>query len=155
VRGKTSPSPCFHINELPPDPELATVENLSNAANSILMYFVVSLYLCRLIIASSPPLGIYSRRPTVSLPKPPDEKGGQDELGDHVEDLLHRRAVIKRTLRGVWSFLKTRESGHRGRCFRTITPPNSAGNRDRYLWLSRRFLGSGNRFLPWEAYQSS
>jgi len=73
------------------DPELATVENLSNAANSILI----------------PPLGIYSRRPTVSLPKPPEEKGDQDELGDHVEDLLHRRAVIKRTLRGVWSFLKT------------------------------------------------
>jgi len=72
------------------DPELATVENLSNAANSILI----------------PPINIYNRRPTISLPKRPDE-GGQDELGDHVEDLLHRRAIIKRTLRGVWSFLKT------------------------------------------------
>jgi len=72
------------------DPELATVENLSNAANSILI----------------PPLHIYNRRPTISLPKPPEE-GGPDELGDHVEDLLHRKAAIKRTLRGVWSFLKT------------------------------------------------
>jgi len=74
------------------DPELATVGNLSNAANSILI----------------PPLNIYNRRPTISLPKLTSEsRHGQDELEEHVEDLLHRKARVRRTARGIWSFLKT------------------------------------------------
>jgi len=34
----------------------------------------------------------------------------EDSLDRHVEDVMKRRAMIKRTLKGVWSFLKTRMS---------------------------------------------
>jgi hypothetical protein len=36
------------------------------------------------------------------------EKGNrQDELDAHVEDLLTKRAKLKRTFQGLWAFLKT------------------------------------------------
>ena len=34
----------------------------------------------------------------------------EDDLDRHVDDVLRKRARIKRMLLGVWSFLKTRES---------------------------------------------
>ncbi|THV08448.1 hypothetical protein K435DRAFT_11158 [Dendrothele bispora CBS 962.96] len=80
------------------DPQVGTVGTLTNAANSILI----------------PPLSWYSRKPVVMLSAPPpsgDEECAEsvleDSLDRHVEDVMKRRAMIKRTLRGVWSFLKT------------------------------------------------
>lgn len=32
----------------------------------------------------------------------------EDELDRHVEEVLSKRAKIRRTLKGVWSFIKTR-----------------------------------------------
>ncbi|KAF9055465.1 hypothetical protein BDZ89DRAFT_937908 [Hymenopellis radicata] len=81
------------------DPQVATISNLTNAANSIVI----------------PPLSWYSRKPVVVLADAPDdpqdkEKGErvyEDSLDRHVNDVLKRPSKIKRTLRGVWSFLKT------------------------------------------------
>ncbi|KAI3612115.1 integral membrane protein [Moniliophthora roreri] len=80
------------------DPQVATVSHLTNAANSILF----------------PPLAFYSRKPVVMLSAPPqsaagDETGSmlEDSLDRHVEDVMRRRARLKRVLMGVWSFLKT------------------------------------------------
>ncbi|KAH7914214.1 hypothetical protein BJ138DRAFT_1000597 [Hygrophoropsis aurantiaca] len=89
------------------DPQVSTVANLANAANAILI----------------PPLHFYSRKPTVILSSPTrrqrihdTEKGTNtntnlddmdDALDRHVEDVLTRRAKLKRTMQGVWSFLKT------------------------------------------------
>ncbi|TFL05874.1 hypothetical protein BDV98DRAFT_542085 [Pterulicium gracile] len=81
------------------DAQVATVSNLTNAANSILI----------------PPLAFYSRKPVVTLFAPPpadmdSEKygnGAGDSLDRHVDDVLKRPSKIRRTLRGVWSFLKT------------------------------------------------
>ncbi|KAK0206418.1 hypothetical protein DFS33DRAFT_1381524 [Desarmillaria ectypa] len=81
------------------DPQVATVSNLTNAANSILI----------------PPLSWYSRKPVVVLDPPleegPDKEKGQrkfeDELDRHVDDVLRRPSKIRRSLKGVWSFLKT------------------------------------------------
>jgi len=84
------------------DPEVATVANLTNAANSILI----------------PPLSWYSRKPVVVLSSL-QTVGGDEEQGDrpgkeyedsldrHVEDILKRPSKFKRTMKGVWSFLKT------------------------------------------------
>ncbi|KAF9268077.1 hypothetical protein L218DRAFT_994842 [Marasmius fiardii PR-910] len=80
------------------DPQVATVSHLTNAANSILI----------------PPLAWYSRKPVVMLSEPPSsatdvEKGKllEDSLDRHVDDVMKRRARIRRSLMGVWSFLKT------------------------------------------------
>ncbi|KAG7096845.1 hypothetical protein E1B28_004253 [Marasmius oreades] len=78
------------------DPQVATVSHLTNAANSILI----------------PPLAWYSRKPIVMLSEPPPsavEKGKmfEDSLDRHVDDVMKRRARIRRSLMGVWSFLKT------------------------------------------------
>lgn len=79
------------------DPQVATVSNLTNAANSILI----------------PPLSWYSRKPVVILSAPKTDAEGvspfEDELDRHVDDLLNNpsKLRIRRILRGVWSFLKT------------------------------------------------
>jgi len=81
------------------DPEVATVSNLTNAANAILI----------------PPLSFYSRKPVVVLPSlgadSPEgiEEGKKyaDDLDRHVDDVLKRTSKFRRTMRGVWSFLKT------------------------------------------------
>ncbi|KAG9035318.1 hypothetical protein FS842_003722 [Serendipita sp. 407] len=80
------------------DQHISTVSHLSNAANSILI----------------PPLSFYSRKPTITMPMrpiiPDQEKGdagSMDELDLHVEDLLSRRNKIRRSLQGLWAFLKT------------------------------------------------
>ncbi|KAJ7590961.1 RNA pol II promoter Fmp27 protein domain-containing protein [Mycena floridula] len=80
------------------DNQISTVSSLTNAANSILI----------------PPLPWYSRKPVVILSSPPqnpDEEQGSSEFDDdldrHVEDLLKNPSRIRRTLKGVWSFLKT------------------------------------------------
>lgn len=97
------------------------MSNLANAANAILMYAI----LCHgntllTFIFRRPPIG-YSRKPVIFLPRIPiseDNKESQsmheDDLDRHVEEVLSRRAKIRRTLQGVWAFLKTREclSGH-------------------------------------------
>jgi hypothetical protein len=76
-----------------------------------------------LTLSTSPPLSFYSRKPVVFLSAPTPqgisdlEKGDlpegesakhEDALDRHVEDVLARPSKFKRTLRGVWSFLKTR-----------------------------------------------
>ncbi|KAJ4478229.1 hypothetical protein J3R30DRAFT_2878497 [Lentinula aciculospora] len=86
------------------DPQVATANNLTNAANSILI----------------PPLSFYLRRPVVALSPPPppsiesaraaEEQGRpvlEDSLDRHVDDVMRRRDKIRRSLKGVWSFLKT------------------------------------------------
>ncbi|KAJ8086745.1 hypothetical protein PM082_005568 [Marasmius tenuissimus] len=78
------------------DPQVATVSHLTNAANSILI----------------PPLAWYSRKPVVMLSDPAPsagdpERGFEDSLDRHVDDVMRRRDKIRRTLLGVWSFLKT------------------------------------------------
>ncbi|KAG1815504.1 uncharacterized protein BJ212DRAFT_1356971 [Suillus subaureus] len=88
------------------DPQVATVSSLANAANSILI----------------PPSSFYSRKPVIALFYPSGREGrdmesaghAQFEFDDmdesldrHVEDVLTGRSKVKRTLQGVWSFLKT------------------------------------------------
>ncbi|KAJ7068376.1 hypothetical protein C8F01DRAFT_1117949 [Mycena amicta] len=81
------------------DPQVATVSTLTNAANAILF----------------PPTW-YSRKPVVTLSgrSAPDSgdseqpgKEYEDSLDRHVEDVLERPSKIRRTLKGVWAFLKT------------------------------------------------
>ncbi|KAF5387704.1 hypothetical protein D9615_000499 [Tricholomella constricta] len=86
------------------DPQVGTVSNLTNAANAILI----------------PPLSWYSRKPVLVLTGPPPstdagdpeldghrEKHLQDSLDRHVDDVLRRPSKSRRTMKGVWSFLKT------------------------------------------------
>ncbi|KAG2156153.1 hypothetical protein DEU56DRAFT_222498 [Suillus clintonianus] len=88
------------------DLQVATVSSLTNAANSILI----------------PQTSFYSRKPVIALFYPGGRQGwdaesvghaqfefdGMDEsLDRHIEDVLTGRAKVKRTLQGVWSFLKT------------------------------------------------
>ncbi|TFK43438.1 hypothetical protein BDQ12DRAFT_180030 [Crucibulum laeve] len=84
------------------DPRIGAVTNLTNAANSILI----------------PPSSWYSRKPVIMLPSLPrhahhaDDKEAstqdfEDSLDRHVDDILKRPSKIRRTLQGVWSFLKT------------------------------------------------
>jgi len=83
------------------DPQVGTVSTLTNAANAILF----------------PPW--YSKKPVVTLsspsqvdvsdPEQPDRPGKEyeDSLDRHVEDVLNKPAKFKRTMKGVWTFLKT------------------------------------------------
>ncbi|KAF8076500.1 hypothetical protein FPV67DRAFT_1664763 [Lyophyllum atratum] len=86
------------------DPQVGTVSSLTNAANAILI----------------PPLLWYSRKPVLVLTGPPPsdsagdpeldghrEKHLQDSLDRHVDDVLRRPSKFRRTMKGVWSFLKT------------------------------------------------
>ncbi|KAL5527363.1 hypothetical protein ACEPAG_6154 [Sanghuangporus baumii] len=79
------------------DPEIATVASLTNAANSILI----------------PPIGVYSRKPVVFLPRAAITDDvermsiHEDELDRHVEQVLSKRDKVRRILRGVWAFVKT------------------------------------------------
>ncbi|KAF8592432.1 hypothetical protein K439DRAFT_1378530 [Ramaria rubella] len=82
------------------DPHVATVSHLSNAANSLLI----------------PPISLYSRRPVIRLlastPSSLDlaekvDKQHVDELDRHVGHVLRKQKKIRRTLAGVWSFVKT------------------------------------------------
>lgn len=107
------------------DAQVATVSNLTNAANSILMWAVPFFSLgFELTDYDSPPFAFYSRKPVVFLSSPTRqeltdaaEKGDmprgdkhEDALDRHVEDVLARPSKVRRTLRGLWSFLKTRTS---------------------------------------------
>ncbi|KAF8238778.1 hypothetical protein L208DRAFT_1240824 [Tricholoma matsutake] len=87
------------------DPQVSTISNLANAANTILI----------------PPLSWYSRKPIVELTPIPsadpiDAEAGiakdphyEHTLDRHVDDVLRRPSKLRRTMKGVWSFLKTRE----------------------------------------------
>lgn len=73
-------------------------------------------YLLLLMLCHRPPIGVYSRKPVVVLPKgqwqrDDEEKneGDQDELDRHVEDVLSRKQRFSRIMQGVWAFLKTRQ----------------------------------------------
>lgn len=71
----------------------------------------------------SPPSQFYSRKPAIVLSYPKRQRGRDIETGQthsefddmddlldrHVESVLTRRDKVKRTLRGVWSFLRTRQ----------------------------------------------
>lgn len=85
---------------------------------------------------SRPPIGVYSRKPgsspgpsvsgdgtdnisVVFLPRftPADADNKsvhEDDLDRHVEEVLSKRAIVRRTLRGVWAFVKTRTQMHLG-----------------------------------------
>ncbi|KAF9782328.1 hypothetical protein BJ322DRAFT_1075621 [Thelephora terrestris] len=83
------------------DPQVATVSNLTNAANSIVI----------------PPMSLYSLKPTVVLSRADRrsrlhlEEGGElgmeNELDMHVADLLSEQNRFKGIMKGVWSFVKT------------------------------------------------
>ncbi|KAJ7781130.1 hypothetical protein B0H16DRAFT_1497172 [Mycena metata] len=83
------------------DPQVATVATLTNAANAILF-----------------PPSWHSRKPVVTLSAPttgdePDPeqalpgKEYEDSLDRHVEDVLNKPSKFRRTMKGVWAFLKT------------------------------------------------
>ncbi|KAF9476510.1 hypothetical protein BDN70DRAFT_812160 [Pholiota conissans] len=83
------------------DSQIAAFSNLTNTANSIVI----------------PPSPWYSRKPVVMLPSLPRKADGgesaeefEDILDRHVDDVLKRPSKFRRTLMGVWSFLKTRQS---------------------------------------------
>ena len=68
---------------------------------------------------TSPPIGVYSRKPIMVLPRSAGsspisslEKGSvhEDDLDRHVEDVLARESKFRRTMSGVWAFMKTRKS---------------------------------------------
>ena len=68
-----------------------------------------------LILHCSPPIG-YSRKPVIFLPRVPVSEDSherrsvhEDDLDRHVEEVLSKRARIRRTMRGVWTFVKTRK----------------------------------------------
>ncbi|KZT20404.1 hypothetical protein NEOLEDRAFT_1140860 [Neolentinus lepideus HHB14362 ss-1] len=80
------------------DPQIGAVSTLTNTANSILI----------------PPLPLFPRKPVVSLP----ERGiedveksphnvQKDDLDHHVEDVITKHQLFKRTMKGVWAFVKT------------------------------------------------
>ncbi|KAJ3512536.1 hypothetical protein NLJ89_g3460 [Agrocybe chaxingu] len=80
------------------DSQVGAFASLTNAANSIVI----------------PPSSWYSRRPVVVLPTVPlrsddgeDGEQFEDSLDRHVDDVLKRPSKVRRTLMGVWSFLKT------------------------------------------------
>jgi len=77
------------------DPQVATMTNLSNAANSIFL----------------PPLSVYSRRPVMNLPVrefgPGEKARYQDHLDEHVGDVLTRRQKIRRIGWGIRDFVST------------------------------------------------
>ncbi|KAI0959490.1 hypothetical protein AcW1_004300 [Taiwanofungus camphoratus] len=88
------------------DPQIATVSNLTNAANAIVI----------------PPLSFYSRKSVVVLPRrrisqatareSAAEKGethgiDEDNLDLHVEDVLRKKDRFRRVMQGVWSFVRT------------------------------------------------
>lgn len=59
---------------------------------------------------------IYSRRPVIHLPisttddtEKHETGDGFDELDRHVKQVLRKRDRLKRTVLGLWAFLKTRE----------------------------------------------
>ena len=63
-----------------------------------------------------PPIG-FSRKPVIVLSGPSrqdkESKQFEDALDRHVDDVLQRPSRVRRTLMGVWSFLKTRTHVHR------------------------------------------
>jgi hypothetical protein len=58
----------------------------------------------------------FSRKPVIVLsgPSRQDKESEQyeDALDRHVDDVLQRPSRVRRTLMGVWSFLKTRTHVH-------------------------------------------
>jgi hypothetical protein len=78
------------------------------------IYKSQALSLCSISVPS-PPLAFYSRKPTVVLLDPgrmPDLEGDstfEDPLDRHVDMILKTPAKFRRTMQGVWSFLKTRK----------------------------------------------
>ncbi|PPQ99078.1 hypothetical protein CVT24_003638 [Panaeolus cyanescens] len=80
------------------DSQVAVVSSLTNAVNAIVI----------------PPSAWYSRKPVLVLPKTPHRNRGEestsvyeDSLDQHVNDVLERPSKVRRTLMGIWSFLKT------------------------------------------------
>ncbi|KAJ7173013.1 hypothetical protein C8R43DRAFT_679060 [Mycena crocata] len=80
------------------DPQVGTVSTLTNAANGILV----------------PPLSWYPQKPVVTLSYPPkmaisdpERCPGEHSLDRHVEAVLNKPSKFRRTMKGVWAFLKT------------------------------------------------
>jgi hypothetical protein len=51
----------------------------------------------------------------------------ENMLDRHVDDVLKRPSKLRRTMKGVWTFLKTRESLALSAFMASKTPPNSNG----------------------------
>ena len=102
------------------DPQVGTVANLTNAANAIIVYVLIHTLptLSLNVQHCSPPITGYPkfRKPIVTLDDGPRDletaSHHEDALDRHVEDVMRRRARFKRIMKGVWSFLKTRELAH-------------------------------------------
>ncbi|KAJ7228563.1 hypothetical protein GGX14DRAFT_692535 [Mycena pura] len=84
------------------DAQVGTVSTLTNAANAIL--FPPTWY-------SIKPVVTLSSRSAADLsdPEQTDQPGRdyEDSLDRHVDDVLKRPSKFRRTLKGVWAFLKT------------------------------------------------
>lgn len=108
---------------LPSDPQVSTLSSLTNAANTILMcvHLLPDISIRSSFSMPRPPLSWYSRKPVFILTSPPtpkldaevgdhkdDGKRFEDSLDRHVDDVLRRPSKFRRTMKGVWSFLKTR-----------------------------------------------
>lgn len=80
---------------------------------------IVQYMVCKPSHIISPPIGVYSRKPVVVLPRIPatqrskdleSSKGiHEDDLDRHVEDVLNRQSKFRRTMSGVWAFIKARK----------------------------------------------
>jgi hypothetical protein len=106
------------------------------------------------LIRSSPPLSWYSRRPVINLPataireRDAESMESENELDAHVEELLSKRAKIRRSLQGLWAYIKTPIGFIAGKCsssYYTICV-DSIGTSN--LWLPYRVLGCRHRPLP-------
>ncbi|KAJ7129559.1 hypothetical protein C8R44DRAFT_872815 [Mycena epipterygia] len=84
------------------DPQVGTVSTLTNAANAIL--FPPSWYPRKPVVTLSSPSAV-----NVSDPEQANHPGKEyeDSLDRHVEDVLNKPSKFKRTMKGVWAFLKT------------------------------------------------
>lgn len=117
------------------DAQVSTMSNLTNAANSMILC-VQTILTCSFTHWFSPPMSIYSWKPSLFLPITPripeDVEEGKataseqpdNELDMHVEDVLkfvlsknsgsiyllanRRQDKFRRTMKGIGSFLKTR-----------------------------------------------
>ena len=115
-----------------------------------------------LLLNYSPPLSFYSRKPVITLPArmmhPTDKEqnGSTDVLDMHVEELLSRKQKIRRSLQGLWAFLKTPIGIVTGKfLIHHAYIINLTVTMSSYLWRRRCLLGSRYRPLPCEDDQSA
>lgn len=87
------------------------------------------------------------RLPGRRSPKDAEKGESQDELDAHVEDVLSKRANIRRGLQGLWAYLKTPIGVVTGTSSADI-PGGSSNPICRHIWVLGGILGSGYRPIP-------